>query len=106
MLGRMKRTRMAALAVLAVIIAAACQSKLNNGEECLKNSDCESDRCIAHVCVDPNSSRVPTTTTDAGSADATDAAAADTADSAPPKDTAIADSAEVGSETSSDTGAD
>jgi hypothetical protein len=53
----MNRTRLAALSLLFVLgVAAACTSKANNGEECLKNADCESERCVQYVCVDPRSS--------------------------------------------------
>jgi hypothetical protein len=97
MLGRMNRTRLAALAVLALIIAAACQGKLNNGEGCLKDVDCESDRCIQAVCVEPKAAQVPAGATDTGTETAADApaetAASDTAPPAP-------DTAEAGSDTS------
>jgi len=78
----MNRTRWSALAVLGfVAVAAACTSKASNGEECLKNADCESDRCVQYVCVDPNSSRAPAG--DSGAADAADAAPDAAPDTAP-----------------------
>jgi len=104
MLRRMNRTRLAALVVLgAIAVAAACTSKANNGEECLKNVDCVSDRCIQYVCVDPSSSRAPIS--DSG------VAAETAADTAPKPDTAPADTGatptDTGAETSaSDTSAD
>lgn len=100
MLPRMSRTRAAAMAVLGVFLAAACAStKLNNGEECLKNADCESDRCVQYVCVDPNSSRIPIV--DSGSAgDSAGETAVDTG--AAPAEAA----AETAAETSTDAGAD
>ena len=102
MLRRMNRTRLAALLVLgAIAVAAACTSKANNGEECLKNADCTSDRCVQYVCVDPSASRAPS---DSG------AAAETAADAAPetttPADTGTAaDTADAGSDTA-DTSAD
>lgn len=84
----MNRTRWSALAVLGfVAVAAACTSKASNGEECLKNADCESDRCVQYVCVDPNSSRAPLGDSGAAetAADAAPEAAPDTA--MPPADT-------------------
>jgi hypothetical protein len=102
MLGRMNRTRLAALAVLGFTLAAACTSKLNNGEECLKNADCESDRCIQYVCVEPTALHVPTPVADTGVAAETAVETGTDAGVDSGKDAA----AEVAAETSSDTSAD
>jgi hypothetical protein len=107
MLRRMKRTRTAALAALGlmIVVAAACASKQNNGEECLKNADCESERCVAHVCVDPVAAQVPSSS-DTGVAAESGSDAADSGGGVDaPKDTNPADAADAGPETS-DTGAD
>ncbi|MGZ5966123.1 MAG: hypothetical protein ACXWP4_00550 [Polyangiales bacterium] len=98
----MHRFRSAALALLAVgvALAVACQGKSSNGQDCLKDSDCESNSCIAYICVDPNASRPPfdggtttaeTSTTDSGAADG-DAAPAETSamDTGTETDTAMA----------------
>src|SRR5207237_1333661 len=104
MLGRMKRTRLTTwggaglLAVIAIL--AAGTAKEQNGQECLKDFDCESDTCVQHVCVDPNASRA-VTTVDSG-------APADTgpADTGTAPDTA-SDGASDGADTGpADTGAD
>jgi hypothetical protein len=110
MLSLMHRLRSAALALLAVSVAlvVACQGKQQNGQECLKDGDCENAQCIAHVCTDPNAGRPPfdgavtasetsvsdsgaeTATADAaGETSSTDSEAADTG--TPPSDTGAAD---------------
>jgi hypothetical protein len=108
MLAAMNRSRLTTwggVALLAlVVVAAACTAKQQNGEECLKNFDCESDRCIQYICVDPNASRAPTTVTDSGAADT---APADTG----PADTGMAsesggDAAETSAETATDASGD
>ncbi len=107
MLWRMNGTRLAALAVFGLVVAAACTAKQTNGQECLKNADCESDRCIQYVCVDPNANRVPSTT-DSGTP-AADAGADVAADTAAPADTGTPDTgtaADTEPETSADTGSD
>lgn len=71
MLGRMKRTRPAiwggAVLLVAIAALAACTAKQQNGQDCLKGFDCESNTCVQRVCVDPNASRTPTTV-DSGTA--------------------------------------
>ena len=106
MLWHMNRTRLAALAVFGLVVAAACTAKQTNGQECLKNADCESDRCIQYVCIDPNANRVPSTTTDSGTASD---AGADAADTAAPVDSGAPDTgtaADTEPETPADTGSD
>lgn len=63
MLRRMIRTRLTAVTLLALGVAlwAACATKQQNGQECLKNGDCESERCVQYICIDPNASRANTT---------------------------------------------
>ena len=76
MLGRMKRSRLwGGVTLLAVVTLFACAQKQLNGQDCLKNFDCESERCVEHFCVEPPSS--PTTATDTGAV-ATDSGPADT----------------------------
>lgn len=104
MLWHMNRTRVAAVAVFGLVIAAACTAKQNNGDECLKNADCESDRCVQYVCVDPAGQRAPSTPTDTGVA--TDGGA-DTADTAPPADTGTdTGAADTAAETTADASSD
>ncbi len=106
MLRRMIRTRLTAVTLLALGVAiwAACAAKQQNGQECLKNGDCESDRCIQYVCTDPNASRpVTTTATDTGTPvvdTGTDGVAADTAPADAGADTMMA--AETAADTSGD----
>ena len=54
------RAALAVSALLAFIgaVAAGCHSEQQNGQECLKNDDCESKRCIQYVCVDPASGKI------------------------------------------------
>jgi hypothetical protein len=100
MLALMQRTRLAAAALLGLGVAllGACESREQNGQQCLKNDDCESSRCVAYVCVDPASSQPPydggttadTSTTDSGSTEtAADSAPADST----PADSTSTDSA-------------
>jgi hypothetical protein len=109
MLSAMHRLRSAALALLAVSVAlvVACQGKQQNGQECLKDGDCENAQCISYVCTDPNAARPPfdagpdTATADTGSADVASEAAAETSsetgtedgatDSGTPSDSGAAD---------------
>ncbi len=39
------------------VLTVGCQSEQQNGQECLKNDDCESKRCVQYVCVDPASGK-------------------------------------------------
>jgi len=74
MLMRMKRLRLTAVALLglASVLWLACATKQQNGAECLKSSDCESERCIQFVCYNPAESKIAlpdtgTVAVDAGS---------------------------------------
>lgn len=80
MLQSMVRIRHAAVALLGCLAALpfACAAKQQNGQECLKSVDCESERCIQFVCVDPDESKIPVGNTDTGLAAETGPDAADT----------------------------
>ncbi len=56
----MKRLRLTAVALLglASVLWLACATKQQNGAECLKGSDCESDRCVQYVCYQPEQSKI------------------------------------------------
>lgn len=108
MLLAMHRLRSAALALLAVSVAlvVACQGKQQNGQECLKDTDCENAQCVAYICTDPNAARPPF---DAGPDTATAAetaaeAATEAATEASVDETSTTDGA-ADSGTPSDTGA-
>lgn len=88
-----------------VAAAAACTAKQQNGESCLKNFDCESERCIQYICVDPNASRgvigdTGTAPADTGVADSgpADSGAAETTSDAPAETTAETTPAETSSD--------
>ena len=110
MLRRMKRTRLTAVALLALgaAIWGACTAKQQNGQECLKNADCDSDRCIQYLCVDPNASRPTGGVTDSGTVVDTGAVVDAPKDSAPdaPADTGAADTGPPDTGAAMDTGSD
>ncbi len=102
--GSLRRTTLvvsATLALVAVLGTPGCHSLQQNGQECLKNDDCESKRCIQYVCVDPASGKATDTgvaPSDTGGAEAaTDAPAADAADAADAPAEAEADTAKADS---------
>jgi hypothetical protein len=106
MLRRMIRTRLTAVTLLAVGVAiwGACAAKQQNGQECLKNADCESDRCVQYICIDPNASRPGITT-----GGDTGTPVVDTGAEAAPTDTGPADAGAdtmMAAETAADTSGD
>ncbi|MBL8721868.1 MAG: hypothetical protein JNL79_38130 [Myxococcales bacterium] len=96
------------LALGFVVWFVGCNSSQQNGQECLKNDDCESKRCIQYVCVDPASGKFQSdAATEAASDSAGDVADAATPDSPPgdatPTDTGAADTG-TGDTGTADTG--
>src|SRR5258708_12673039 len=72
----------AALSTLA-LGAIACSTQRQDGQDCLKDDDCESDFCVAHVCVQPGAGQP-------------------TADSAPPVDSGSPEAAADASDAAGD----
>lgn len=100
MLPRMVRSRLIIVALLGlgVAVSAACNEQQQNGQECLKHEDCESNRCIQYVCTDPSPSKLKPSA-DTGVVDAAADVAADTTS---PPDTAT-DTGVVDTGTAADT---
>jgi hypothetical protein len=98
MLGGMNRSAVAAVALLGLItVGLACGvPKQPNGGTCLKDFDCEFERCVQYVCVDPNASKI-TPETDGGQPTDTavepeeTGADTDQPDTTPPEDTLTPD---------------
>lgn len=81
MLPRMVRSRLIIVALLGLGVSfyAACNAEQQNGQDCLKHEDCESNRCIQYVCTDPNASRLkPSPDTGVAAEAAVDTGAVDT----------------------------
>lgn len=89
------------LALGFVVWFLGCNSSQQNGQECLKNDDCESKRCIQYVCVDPASGKIES---DAATEAASDSAG-DATDSGTPGDSTSTDTGSAGDTGTSDTGA-
>lgn len=85
------------LALGFVVWFLGCNSSQQNGQECLKNDDCESKRCIQYVCVDPASGKIESDAATEAASDSAGDAGGDAADSG------TADST-PGDSTSTDTG--
>lgn len=104
MLGRMNRSRPAiwgGVVLLGVASVFACTAKQLNGQECLKNFDCESERCLQGFCTAPPGP-APTSAVDSG-ATVVDTGPADTG----PADTGSDSGADtMAAETAADTSGD
>lgn len=102
MLGRMNRPRPAIWGGVVLLSVFACTAKQLNGQECLKNFDCESERCIQGFCTGPVGP-APTTAVDSG-ATVVDTGPADTG----PADTGSDSGADtaMAAETAADTSGD
>ena len=75
----------AALTTLAVG-GVACSTQRQNGQDCLKDDDCESDFCVAHVCVQSGAGQPAVDATapiDSGSGTDAPTDASDSADDSP-----------------------
>jgi hypothetical protein len=63
------------------LLATGCDADQQNGQECLKDDDCESRHCVARVCQQPGLLVPPSDVAVEAPADASDSA--DSAESAP-----------------------
>lgn len=89
----------------ASVLFIACNSKSENGAECLKDTDCQSDYCVQYVCVDPNAGKGVLPAADTGTS--TDSTPADTAMPMDASDTGAGDTGSpMDTSTPADTGSD
>lgn len=70
MMLRMFRRMRAPLLAVSLVLVPACDADQQNGQECLKDDDCASRRCVGRICVEPGAGQPPfdsAAVTDSGS---------------------------------------